>query len=119
MDDKIREEGGLIESEEKRRAPQPPQGTPPSAGLQQISGHRDRMTYVFQKEGNVGCVHYDALRGEIYLNGHNIRTMNLTEAHWQILEEFRMKLRSDPRFRSSSYAHTLTQIAREKEHSSS
>ena len=88
--------------------------TPPLT-LSQISGHRDRMTYVFQQEGNVGCVHYDALRGEIYLNGHKVRTMKLTNIHWRILEEFRQQLRHHPEFRSSSYAHVLMQIVREKE----
>ena len=87
--------------------------TPPLT-LSQISGHRDRMTYVFQQEGNVGCVHFDAFQREIYLNGHNARTVELTKKDWDILGEFQAKLRHDPRFRSTAYQVALHQLKHEK-----
>ena len=107
-----------VTSEPKEGRTLPPttsQAKPIPVPLGQIMGNHERITYTYCHNQEVGCVHFDVLRGEIYLNGHNARTMTLTKAQWNILEEFYVKLRHHPQFRSNRYQQALNQFHKEKD----
>lgn len=82
--------------------------------LEQIIGNEEKITYVFQHKGQIGCVHFDSLIGEIYFNGHTARNMTLTKSQWDILEEFYVKLRHHAKFHSKHYRLALERLQKEK-----
>ncbi len=78
--------------------------------LKQISGFRDKVTYTFQQDDEVGCIHFDAMRDEIFFNGHNVKNIELTEKHWALLEDFSRKLKQEKKLRSAPYSRALKHL---------
>lgn len=77
-------------------------------------GHRVTFTFVAGHE--VGSVHFDRARHEIFLKGHNIRNMEIETWQWQILEKMRDVLKSHPKLRNfiNPYSRLLDKIYQEK-----
>ncbi len=79
----------------------------------------ERMTYTFAYGKEVGSIHFDRARGEIFYKGHNIRNMEMEPWQWQVLEQLRQILAKDEtgqRF-AESYGHALDKITIEKHQS--
>lgn len=96
-------------------SPKKEEQIPPIRGGQ-LASFGERVTYTFLHEGDVGSIHYDRMRGEIFYKGHNIRNMELSESHMQILEKMRSVLKNAPqesRF-AETYGKTLDKIVLEK-----
>lgn len=76
----------------------------------------DRVTYTFTHGKEVGSIHYDRSRHEIFYKGHNIRHMEMEEWQWQMMEKFRQVLRGDAKCNSfvESYGQTLDKVVLEK-----
>ena len=78
----------------------------------------NRLTYIFSHGDEVGSIHFDKGRGEIFFKGHNLRNMEVEEWHWQVMEELRQllaKLEDKMKSFADSYAYTLDRIIFEKE----
>ena len=77
-------------------------------------GHRVTFTFVMGED--VGSVHFDRSRQEIFFKGHNIRNMDLEVWQWQVLEKMRDVLKSHPKLRNftNPYSRLLDKIAQEK-----
>ncbi|QQR79919.1 MAG: hypothetical protein IPJ69_11325 [Deltaproteobacteria bacterium] len=75
-----------------------------------------RVTFTFAFGDDVGSVHFDRSRGEIFFKGHNIRNLELEEWQWQILEKMRNVLTSHPKLRNfiNPYSRLLEKIVLEK-----
>ncbi len=75
-----------------------------------------RVTFTFAFGNEVGSVHFDRSRGEIFFKGHNIRNMELEPWHWQVLEKMRDILKSHAKLRNfiNPYDRLLDKIALEK-----
>jgi len=82
----------------------------------QIVSFENRMTYTFAYEKEVGSIHYDKGRKEIFFKGHNIRNMDVEKWQWQVLEGLRKMLHSDPKWQeyAAPYGQTLDKIVHEK-----
>lgn len=91
--------------------------TPPTES--QLISFGDRITYVFTLGKEVGSIHFDKGRGEIFYKGHNIRNMDLEDWHCQVLEKMRHVLDSDEKGKrfGESYASTLDKIILENRNS--
>lgn len=78
----------------------------------QLVGFHGRLTYVFAHEQDVGSIHFDRLRGEIFYKGHNIRHMTLEPWQWEALESLRGMLHRGARYREFAvpYATILDKI---------
>lgn len=50
------------------------------------------MTYTFAYDSEVGSIHFDRSRGEIFYKGHNIRNMDIENWQIQVLEQLRQVL---------------------------
>ncbi len=48
---------------------------------------KHRFTYTFLLDGEVGSIHFDTQRAEIFYKGHNIRNMNLSETQINFLKQ--------------------------------
>ena len=55
----------------------------------------DRLTFTFAHGTEVGSIHFDKARGEIFYKGHNIRNIDPEPWQWQVMEELRKRLSSD------------------------
>jgi len=91
----------------------------PSTSIPQgarLASFGERVTYTFVQGKEVGSVHFDRTRGEIFLKGHNIRHMELEAPQMQVLEEMRLILQRDPQARhfAESYGAVLDKIIIEK-----
>ena len=76
----------------------------------------ERITYAFAHGREVGSIHFDRARGEIFYKGHNIRNMDLEEWQMQVMEGLRKTLgmqEQGKRF-AESYGKTLDKIILEK-----
>jgi len=76
----------------------------------------DRVTYTFVYGKEVGSIHFDKERAEIFFKGHNIRNMELEEWHWQILEKMRVILGTHNKLRNfiTPYSRLLEKVVLEK-----
>ncbi len=70
-----------------------------SAPLKNLQSHLvsfgERVTYTFAYGHEVGSVHFDRNRGEIFFKGHNIRNMDVEPWQWQLFDQMRSILRGD------------------------
>lgn len=82
----------------------------------QLISFGDRFTFTFAQGREVGSIHFDRGRGEIFYKGHNIRNMELEEWQMQILEGLRKTLEQDAQGKTfaADYAHTLDKMTMEK-----
>ncbi len=99
------------------KTPQPGQtqaAMPRSHGRSQVSvveqliGFRDRLTYIFAHDQEVGSIHFDKLRGDIFYKGHNIRHLSLEDWQWEALESLRVMLREHPKYQTLAVAYGMT-----------
>ncbi|HSA59238.1 MAG TPA: hypothetical protein VLJ37_06090 [bacterium] len=84
----------------------------------QLISFGDRFTFTFAQGREVGSIHFDRGRGEIFYKGHNVRNMDLEEWQMQILEGLRRTLTQDEQGKAfaDDYGRTLDKIAMEKRH---
>ena len=82
----------------------------------QLISFGDRFTFTFAQGREVGSIHFDRCRGEIFYKGHNIRNMEPEEWQMQILEGLRKTLMHDEQGKAfaEDYARTLDKIVMEK-----
>jgi hypothetical protein len=107
---------------EKEKFEIPPPSTEEESGAMalpkesQLISFGDRMTYTFSHGKEVGSIHFDRGRGEIFYKGHNIRNMDLEEWQMQVMEQLRRILDADEQGKqfADSYGHTLDKIILEK-----
>lgn len=75
-----------------------------------------RVTYTFSHDQEIGSIHFDRAKNEIFYKGHNIRNMDLAEWQMQVLEEFRGVLKNSREHHFyESYARLLDKIILEKQ----
>jgi len=74
------------------------------------------MTYTFAFGQEVGSVHFDRGRGEIFYKGHNIRNMDLEPWQMQVLEQLRQILHKDEQWSrfAEPYGRVLDKMILEK-----
>lgn len=102
--------------------PQPPQAPQSHDAWQglpadsQLISFGDRFTFTFAQGREVGSIHFDRRRGEIFYKGHNIRNMDLEEWQMQVLEGLRNTLMHDEQGKNfaADYAHALDKITMER-----
>jgi hypothetical protein len=94
--------------------------TPKSPLTKGIQAHLvsfgERVTYTFAYGHEVGSVHFDRNRGEIFFKGHNIRNMDVEPWQWQLFDQLRAVLKNDAessRF-ADAYGRTLDKLIAEK-----
>jgi hypothetical protein len=82
----------------------------------QLISFGDRFTFTFAQGREVGSVHFDRGRGEIFYKGHNIRNMDLEDWQMQVLEGLRKTLMHDEQGKefAADYARTLDKIILER-----
>lgn len=82
----------------------------------QLISFGDRFTFTFAYGREVGSIHFDRGRGEIFYKGHNIRNMDMEEWQMQVLEGLRKMLPHDEQGKAfaADYARTLDKIVIEK-----
>jgi hypothetical protein len=107
----------LERKEEEKATPLPPLISPLSKGSQLVS-FGDRITYIFAYGKEVGSIHFDRGRKEIFYKGHNIRNMELEDWQMQVMEKLRNVLQESENGKEfvSSYSQTLDKILLEKKH---
>lgn len=100
----------------KPRVPPHPETPPPPISQQQLITFGERVTYTFASGREIGSIHYDRLRGEIFYKGHSVRHMELNEGQAQMLEKMRLILQNDPQTRrfAEGYGKTLDKIIVER-----
>lgn len=94
-----------------------PQGVPKGS---QLVSFGERITYTFAYGKEVGSIHFDRGRGEIFYKGHNIRNMDIEEWQMQMMEQLRKILNGDENGKefASSYGRALDKIVVEKKQAS-
>ncbi|MBI2067336.1 MAG: hypothetical protein HYT77_04925 [Deltaproteobacteria bacterium] len=104
-----KEEGAVETGGEKFHAPSPIKQT-------QLVTFGDRVTYTFAYGKEVGSIHYDHARSEIFFKGHNVRYMELENWQMQMLEKTRLILQGEARTKrlAEAYGKTLDKIIYEK-----
>ena len=82
----------------------------------QLISFGERFTFTFAQGREVGSIHFDRSRGEIFYKGHNIRNMDMEEWQMQILEGLRQTLHHDEQGKAfaADYARTLDKVTLEK-----
>jgi len=82
----------------------------------QLVSFGDRITYTFAHGKEIGSIHFDRGRGEIFYKGHNIRNMDPEEWQWQMMEKLRQVLLSDEKGKqfAEAYGRILDKIILEK-----
>ncbi|HEX5037744.1 MAG TPA: hypothetical protein VFX30_11345 [bacterium] len=82
----------------------------------QLISFGERFTFTFAQGREVGSIHFDRGRGEIFYKGHNIRNMDLEDWQMQVLEGLRKTLTHDEQGKAfaQDYARTLDKIVMEK-----
>jgi len=106
------------EKKEATKIPsQKPASPHPALREMQLVSFGERVTLTFVHKDEVGSIHFDRMRGEIFYKGHNIRHMELEEIQLQMLEKMRSTLKGDPKGRrfAESYERTLDKIIVEKD----
>lgn len=85
----------------------------------QLVAFHGRLTYVFTHEQEVGSIHFDEMRGEIFYKGHNIRHMRLEPWQWESLEALRQELRGHSKYHHYAipYGEALDKIILESSRS--
>jgi hypothetical protein len=80
----------------------------------------DRVTYTFACGSEVGAIHFDGGRNEIFYKGHNIRNMEIEEWQMQILEDLREILGAESEGKRfiASYGKVLDKVLLEKKRQS-
>ncbi len=78
----------------------------------QVVGFGDRVTYIFAHDREVGSIHFDRLRGEIFYKGHNIRHLPLEAWQLQKIVELQKMLSQHAQYHdfASSYGKALEKI---------
>ena len=61
----------------------------------QLVSFGERVTYTFAAGKEVGSIHFDRGRGEIFFKGHNVRNLDLEEWQHQEMEKLRQILAQD------------------------
>lgn len=86
----------------------------------QLVSFGERITYTFAHGREVGSIHFDRARGEIFYKGHNIRNMDLEEWQMQVLEGLRKTLGTEEQGKRfvESYGRTLDKVVLEKRRNS-
>lgn len=109
------------DNQTERSPRQAPPKDQPSAATEnafdsQIVSFGDRMTYTFAFGREVGSIHFDRMRGEIFYKGHNIRNMDLEPWQMQVLEQLRQVLGKDEQWArfAEPYGRVLDKIVVEK-----
>ena len=82
----------------------------------QLVSFGERVTYTFVAGKEVGSIHFDRRRGEIFYKGHNVCNMEPEEWQYQEMEKLRQILSADEACRefAPSYGKTLDKIIMEK-----
>ena len=82
----------------------------------QLISFGERFTFTFAQGREVGSIHFDRGRSEIFYKGHNIRNMDLEEWQMQVLENLRKTLTHDEQGKefAADYARTLDKIIMEQ-----
>jgi hypothetical protein len=82
----------------------------------QLISFGERFTFTFAQGREVGSIHFDRGRGEIFYKGHNIRNMDLEEWQMQVLEGLRKTLTHDEQGKTfaEDYGRALDKIVMEK-----
>lgn len=82
----------------------------------QLISFGERVTFTFTHGREVGSIHFDRERGEIFYKGHNIRNMELEEWQMQVLEGLRGILAQNPKTRNftAPYCRSLDKAVQEK-----
>ncbi len=85
----------------------------------QLVSFGERLTYTFAVGDEVGSIHYDASKKEIFLKGHNIHNIDLEEWQMKVLDELRGIIAADPQANkfAESYSRTLDKILTQKKSS--
>ena len=75
-----------------------------------------RVTFTFVVGHDVGSIHFDRSRSEIFFKGHNIRNIDVEPWQWQVLEKMRDVLHSHAKLRNfrNPYSRLLDKIVIEK-----
>lgn len=72
---------------------------------------KNRATLTYYAGSEVASIHYDLLRDEIFLKGHNVKNMTLTEEQWLSLQHFADYLsESEAKSLLQSYQNCLDQL---------
>jgi hypothetical protein len=73
---------------------------------------KNRATLTFFSGSEVASIHYDMVRDEIFLKGHNVKNMTLTEEQWTSLHRFADYLSESPKTKAilQAYRNCLDQL---------
>ena len=81
-----------------------------------LAVYKGRFTYTFIWEEEVASIHYDETKGEIFLKGHNIKHLELSESQIKALRHLDMVLAAEepkkPIFKG--YSATLAKLLADK-----
>ena len=73
----------------------------------QVITFGDRITYTFFiGKSDVGSVHYDMGRGEIFYRGHNVRNLELEKWQIDLLMKFEEILKQDSQYERFLYSYS-------------
>lgn len=94
----------------------PPQAAPAIPSLNQLMSFGEKISYTFLHHKEVGSIHFDRSRREIYYKGHNLKNMELQSVPLKMLEQMRHLLKSDPKGKkfAEEYSQTLDKILKGK-----
>ncbi|OGP15604.1 MAG: hypothetical protein A2053_01785 [Deltaproteobacteria bacterium GWA2_50_8] len=78
----------------------------------QIITFGDRITYTFTVGKDVGSIHFDMGRGEIFYRGHNISNLDLEKWQMDLLIRFEEILKGEARYERfvAAYIQSLRKI---------
>lgn len=81
-----------------------------------LAVYKDKLTYTFILANEVSSIHFDRSRGEIFLKGHNIKQLELSQNERKALEDLKIVLVEDDDGRRllNDYVATLTHILADK-----
>ena len=116
MDDKKM----LTRDETKKERVTPPIGPafptqhPLSVDLKgaRLTSSQDKITYIFQLQGEVVSIHFDKKRSEIFFKGHNVMNLELDEGlagSLRLLQNILLASEKERRF-YKSYSEVLKKI---------
>ena len=74
-----------------------------------IAIFKDRLTYTFIDQNEVGSIHFDRRRGEIFYTGHNIANLDLNPGQKMLLGGMKAVIENDEKAREflPDYCATL------------
>lgn len=81
-----------------------------------LAVYQDRCTYTFIMQGEVSSIHFDRRKQEIFIKGHNIKNMKLSQEHKMALEGLKEVLAREERGQplSADYEATLGKLLADK-----